>query len=414
MQKHQAALGFIFVTVLIDVIGLGIIAPVIPTLIEELVHGGLSQAATYGGWLTFAYAVMSFVFAPVMGGLSDQYGRRAVLLLSLSGFSLDYLFLAFAPTIGWLFVGRIIAGIMGASFTTATAYIADISTPDKRAQNFGLLGAAFGLGFIIGPALGGILGQFGARIPFLAAAGLAFLNALYGYFILPESLAPENRRKFDIRRANPLGSLMQLFKYPVVTGLVASLVLIYIAGQSVQSVWGYFTMESFGWGPKEVGYSLGFVGLAVAIVQGGLIRVIIPKIGQKRSVYIGLAMMSLGLGLISLAKEGWQMYVFFLPYALSGLAGPSLQGIISAQVPPNEQGELQGGLTSLVSLTGTVGPPLMTGLFSYFTQPGAPIYFPGAPYLTGSVLALISVLLAARSLRRTGTGAVAADIQTPG
>ena len=232
---RQAAIGFIFVTILIDTIGFGLIIPVLPNLIMELSHTATSQAARIGGWLLFAFAAVQFLFAPILGGLSDQYGRRPILLGSLFGFGLDYLLLSWAPTLGWLFLGRIVAGALGASFTTAGAYIADISTPEKRGQNFGMIGAAFGLGFIIGPGLGGLLGSFGPRVPFLAAAGLSLLNWLYGYFILPESLKPENRRPFEWKRANPVGSLLNLKRYPVVLGLVTSLVLIYIAAHAVQS-----------------------------------------------------------------------------------------------------------------------------------------------------------------------------------
>lgn len=236
--SRQAAIGFIFVTLLIDTIGFGVIIPVLPNLIMEMTHGTTSEAARIGGWLLFAFAIVQFLFAPILGGLSDSIGRRPVLLGSLFGFGLDYIFLAFAPSIGWLFIGRIIAGALGASFTTAAAYIADISTPEKRGQNFGMIGAAFGLGFIIGPAIGGLLGSYGPRVPFLAAAGLSLLNWLYGFFILPESLKPENRRSFDWKRANPIGSLLNLKRYPIVLGLVASLVLIYIAAHAVQSKLG--------------------------------------------------------------------------------------------------------------------------------------------------------------------------------
>jgi len=400
-MKPKAALGFIFITLLLDVIGFGIIIPVLPKLIEQLTGEGISEAARYGGWLGFAFAGMQFLFSPVLGNLSDQYGRRPVLLTALFGFGLDYLFLAFAPTIAWLFVGRIIAGITGASFTTAGAYIADISPPEKRAQNFGLIGAAFGMGFIIGPVIGGLLGQFGPRVPFLAAAGLTLLNWLYGYFVLPESLPEENRRPFDWKRANPVGSLRQLGRYPVILGMVASLVLIYLAGHATQSTWSYFTMYRFGWDEKWVGYSLGVIGALTGLVQGVLIRYINPRLGPTRSVVLGLCLYAVGLLLFAFAGQGWQMFVFLVPYCLGGIAGPALQGIMSGQVPANEQGELQGALTSLVSVTAIIGPPLMTGLFSYFTGPKAPIHFPGAAFLTAAVLAVLSGLLAARALTRT-------------
>lgn len=397
-QPRKAALGFIFVTLLIDVTGFGIIIPVLPKLISEMIHGNLSEASVYGGWLLFAFSVMQFLFSPVMGNLSDRYGRRPILLIALFGFGLDYILLAVAPNIGWLFVGRILAGITGASFTTASAYIADISTPEKRAQNFGMIGAAFGLGFIIGPVLGGILGQFGSRVPFYAAAGLTFINWLYGFFILPESLDKAHRRPFEWKRANPVGSLLQLKKYPVIAGLVGSLICVYIAAHAVQSTWAYFTMEQFKWSEAMVGYSLGVVGVLIAVVQAGLVRVITPKLGQKNSVYVGLALYMLGLALFAFASASWMMYAILIPYCLGGICGPALQGILSNQVPANEQGELQGALTSLMSVTSIVGPPLMTNLFARFTANDAPVYFPGAPFLAGALLMIVSIVLAVRSL----------------
>lgn len=398
MKSNKPALSFIFITMLVDIIGLGIILPVLPALIQELTGGTISDASQYGGWMMFAYAIMQFLFSPILGGLSDRYGRRPILLISLFGFGLDYLFLAFAPTIGWLFVGRLLAGICGASITTATAYIADISTPEKRAQNFGIVGMAFGIGFIVGPVLGGILGEFGSRIPFFAAAGLTFLNWLYGYFILPESLSMENRRKFEWKRANPIGSLKHLGRYPVILGLVASLVLIYIAAHSVQSTWTFFTFERFNWSKAMVGYSLGMAGLCVAIVQGGLIRIINPRLGPNRSVYVGMMMYTIGLTLFAFSNQAWMMFVFLIPYCLGGIAGPSLQGIISNQVPSNEQGELQGALTSLISVTSIIGPPLMTNLFAYFTKENGIIYFPGAAFMMGAILVSLSGILAWRTL----------------
>ncbi|MBK8364536.1 MAG: TCR/Tet family MFS transporter [Bacteroidetes bacterium] len=400
MKQPKSALPFIFITMLIDVIGLGIIIPVLPKLIEEMIGGDLSMASTYAGWLMFAYATMQFLFSPIIGALSDKYGRRPVLLISLFGFGIDYLLMGFAPTIIWLFIGRLISGVTGASFTTATAYIADISTPEKRSQNFGLIGAAFGLGFIIGPVLGGLLGHYGARIPFFAAAGLALLNTLYGYFILPESLDKEHRRKFEWKRANPVGSLKRLSHYPVILSLVVSLVFIYIASHATQSTWTFYTMEKFKWNEKMVGYSLGFVGLMIAIVQGGLIRIVIPKLGQKKSIYIGLTLYVIGFVCFAFATKSWMMFAFVIPFSLGGICGPALQGVMSGQVPANQQGELQGALTSLISVTSIVGPLLMTNLFSYFTAADAPVYFPGAPFLMGAVLTLFSVFFAVRSLEK--------------
>ncbi len=398
-NKKQAALGFIFITLLIDVTGFGIIIPVLPKLITELIHGTLSDASKYGGWLLFAYAVMQFICAPILGNLSDRYGRRPVLLFSLFGFGIDYILQGFAPTIYWLFAGRLIAGITGGSFTTASAYIADVSTPEKRAQNFGMIGAAFGIGFIIGPVLGGILGHYGARVPFFAAATLALLNWLYGYFVLPESLAKEHRRKFEWKRANPLGSLLSLQKYPAFIGLFMAIFLVNLASHAVQSTWTYYTMSKFNWDERLVGYSLGFVGLTVGVVQGVLIRVLVPKLGQKKSIYIGLVLYAIGFILFAFATTTWMMFVFMIPYALGGLAGPSIQSIISGHVLPNEQGELQGALTSIMSFAAIIGPPLMTNTFSYFTAANAIIHFPGAAMLLGAILTGISIVIAHQSLQ---------------
>lgn len=401
MKNRKAALGFIFITILIDIIGLGIIVPVIPGLIKELIHGDISDAAKYGGWLSFAYSITQFLCAPVLGNLSDRYGRRPVLLCSLFGFGIDYLFLALAPTIGWLFIGRIVAGITGSSYTTAAAYISDISEPEKKAQNFGLIGVAFGVGFIIGPVLGGILGDYGVRVPFFAASGLCLLNWLYGFFILPESLSKEHRRPFEWKRANPVGTFKQFAKYPAIMGLVVSLVLIYISAHAVQSTWNFYTIKKFAWNSKWVGYSLGAFGVLIALVQGLLIRWIIPRLGKEKSVHAGLFLYSLGFLLFAFASQGWMMFVFMVPYCLGGIAGPSIQSIISSLVPPTEQGELQGGLTSLMSASAIVGPPLMTNLFAYYTNPSAPVQFPGAPFLLGAFLTLISALFAFRNYKRS-------------
>jgi MFS transporter, DHA1 family, tetracycline resistance protein len=399
-QPRKAAMSFIFITLLIDVTGLGLIIPVLPKLIEQLTGGTISQASQWGGWLTFAYAIMQFVCAPIIGNLSDKYGRRPVLLLSLLGFGIDYLFLAFAPTIWWLFLGRIIAGITGASFTTASAYIADVSTHENRAQNFGLLGAAFGLGFIIGPSMGGLLAHYGIRVPFLVAAGFSLLNAAYGYFVLPESLSKENRRGFDWKRANPLGSLLHLKKYPSVVGLIWSMVLVYIAAHALQSTWTFVNLERFNWSEQMLGLSLGVVGIMTMIVQGGLIRYINPKLGNEKSVYIGLAIYSLGMLAFAFADKSWMMFVFMVPYCLGGIAGPALQAILAGHMPPSEQGELQGALTSMISATSIIGPLVMTNLFAYFTKPGAPIHFSGAPFLLGSILLMGSAIVAYRVLSK--------------
>ena len=385
---------------LIDIIGLGLIIPVIPKLISELIHGDISEAAKYGGWLIFAYSLTQFVFSPVIGNLSDKFGRRPIILISLFGFSIDYLFLAFAPSITWLFVGRIIAGITGASITTAAAYIADMSTPENRAKNFGLIGAAFGLGFIIGPLIGGFLGQYGARVPFYAAAILCMINFLYGYFILPESLSIENRREFNWKKANPIGAILNLKKYPTLIGLIAAIFITYTASHAVQSNWTYFTIYKFSWSEKMVGISLGVVGLLVGAVQGGLVRITNPILGNKKSIIIGMSLYCVGMFLFATATQSWMMFVFLVPYCLGGISGPALQAVISEQVGASEQGEIQGTLTSIMSASSIIGPPLMSSIFYYFTHKNAPFQFAGAPFVLGGLLNLIALFIAIKSLRK--------------
>ena len=360
--------------------------------------------------MAFAYAIMLFIFSPIVGGLSDRYGRRPVLLFALFGLGLDYVFQAFSPTIMLLFIGRIIAGITGASFTTASAYIADISEPEKRAQNFGMIGVAFGVGFIIGPGIGGLCSELGkhihshgnfdwsVRLPFIVAAAFSFLNMLYGYFVLPESLLQENRRKFEWKRANPVGTLRHLWKYPIIAGLVISVFLLNLGSHAVQSNWSYYTIYKFQWNSLMVGISLSVVGLLIAIVQGGLIRIVVPKLGEKKAVFYGFSLYVIGMLLFAFANQGWMMFVILIPYCLGGIGGPALQGIISNQVPNNEQGELQGAFTSLMSITAFIGPVLMNNLFSYFTGPKAPFQFPGMPFIVGALCMLLAVLFAIPSL----------------
>lgn len=398
--NRKAAIGFIFVTLLIDVMGWGLIIPVLPRLIAELKGISINEASAYGSFLIAVYAGFQFLFAPVIGNLSDRFGRRPVILFSLLGFGIDYLFQALAPTYGLLFIGRIIAGITGASFTTATAYIADISTNENRAKNFGLIGAAFGAGFIIGPALGGALSGFGIRAPFYAAAGLCLLNCLFGLFVLPESLAKENRRKFEWKRANPVGSFLFFKKYPTIGGLALSFFLIYLAAQAVQGNWSFFTMYRFNWNEKMVGISLAVVGVLVGAVQGGLTGVASKKLGNEKSVYTGLLLYTLGLVLFAFANQGWLMFAFLIPYCLGGICGPALQSILAGHIPPNEQGELQGALTSLMSLTTIIGPLIMNNLFYYFTKDSAPVHFPGVSFLLGAIFMLISTFIAWKVLSR--------------
>ena len=399
-MSRKPAIKFIFVTLLIDIIGWGIIIPVMPTLLSTMEGVDVGKASSLNGWLLFAFSITQFVFAPVVGNLSDRYGRRPILLVSLFGFGLDYILLSWAPTIEWLFLGRVLAGLTGASFTTASAYIADISDEKNRAQNFGMIGAAFGLGFILGPIIGGLLGTLGPRVPFIAAAGLCFLNWLWGYFILPESLSKEHRRPFDWKRANPVGSLLHLRKYEGLGLLFVAVVFVYLAAHAVQSNWSFYTIERFNWGEGMIGISLGVVGFLVGGVQGGLTRIVNPKLGNARSIYIGLILYTIGMFLFGIATEGWMMLVFLVPYCLGGIAGPALQATITSQVDVREQGELQGAMTSLMSATSVVGPPMMTNLFAWAVRPGNPIYLPGAPFFLGSFLLMLSAIFAYLSFKK--------------
>lgn len=399
-NSKKAGVGFIFVTLLIDVMGWGLIIPVMPRLISELKHISVNEASSYGALLIFAYSATQFLFAPLVGNLSDRFGRRPILLSSLAGFAIDYVFLALAPTYGWLFVGRVIAGLTGASFTTGAAYIADVSTAENRAKNFGLIGAAFGLGFIIGPAMGGLLAGWGLRAPFYAAAGLCLINWLYGYFLLPESLDAEHRRPFDWKKANPFGSLKFLQRTPSIGSLAICYFLIYLGAMAVQSNWSYFTIYRFQWTEKLVGLSLAAVGLLVATVQAGLTRVINPRLGNEKSIYLGLILYSIGLTLFAFASQSWMMFAFLIPYCMGGIAGPSLQSVMAAHVPRNEQGELQGSLTSLMSLTSIIGPLIMNNVFRFTTRDHASFYFPGFFFLLGASFMLISVFIAWRMFGR--------------
>ncbi|QEC79355.1 TCR/Tet family MFS transporter [Mucilaginibacter ginsenosidivorax] len=399
-KKQSAALGFIFVTLFIDVLGLAVTIPVMPKLLENLGHVDVSTAAQYSGYLTFTYASMQFLFSSVVGNLSDRYGRRPILLSSLLGFGIDYIFMAFAPTIAWLFVGRVIAGITGASTSTATAYIADVSTGKNRAANFGLVGAASGVGFIVGLAMGSFLGEISVRLPFMAAAAFALVNAAYGYFVLPESLAPENRRKFDWKKSNPISSLRSLNRYPALGGLVGAFALVYVAQKAVEYVLAFFLIEKFQWSQISIGYLGVFIGVVLVAIQGGLIRYTIPKFGQEKNIVAGLLFYALGLVLIAFASHGWMVYVYMVPYCLGGISGPALQGLITGTVSAKEQGELQGSLTSLTSVAVIIGPLLMSSVFHLFTHKDTTAYFPGAPYILGAVLMLTSTFLAVKSFKK--------------
>ncbi len=401
MSARKPALGFIFITLLLDILGVGLIIPILPKLIEELSGGNVSAASHAFGWLAALYSMMQFICAPVLGSLSDRFGRRPVILGSLLGSGFDYLLLALAPTLPWFFLGRIIAGITGANITAANAYIADVSPPEKRAANFGLVGAAFGLGFIIGPAMGGWLGHYGLRVPFYAAAGLTFLNWFYGLFVLPESLPRDQRRAFDWKRANPVGSFVALRRHPELFGLTETYFLIGLAHQVFPATWVLYTSYRYHWTSGEVGLSLALVGVMAAIVQGVLAGRIIPKLGERRAIIVGLTNATVFLTAYGLATQGWIIYVLLVIGSFGGIAMPALQALVSRYVPLNEQGAVQGALSSLGSLAGILGPLLATGLFGYFISDRVPVRVPGAAFFASALLIFAALLLALRAFRRT-------------
>jgi DHA1 family tetracycline resistance protein-like MFS transporter len=386
------ALFFIFTTILINMVGFGVILPVMPQLIMEVTGEGVAEAARWGGLLSLAYAVMQFIMMPVMGAMSDRYGRRPVLLGSLAAYSLDFLMLALAPNLWIILVARVLAGCFAATVSTANAYIADISPPEKRAANFGLLGAAFGLGFIIGPALGGLIGdEFGHRAPFFAVSALGAINFIYGWFFLPETNPQENRRKFEWKRANAFGAFRHIARYPALPPIALIFMLYGLAHWAFPSVWAYFAEERFGWTPREIGLSLMAVGLASTIVQGGLTRVVIPAIGERRAAIFSIGVSILAYLGYSLADKGWMIYALIAFGALGGFAQPALQGIVSRAAPANAQGELQGVIGSINGVAMIIGPVLMTQVFANFASAGAPAYFPGAPFLVAAMLASLAL-----------------------
>jgi MFS transporter, DHA1 family, tetracycline resistance protein len=396
----KSALVFILITICLDSIGLGIIIPSFPTLISETAHVPLGKASQYFGWVMGAYALMQFVFSPLIGNLSDRFGRRPILLISVMGMSLDYLVMYFAPSLFWLVLGRAISGIFGASFTSASAYIADISSPEKRAQNFGMIGAAFGIGFVIGPAIGGLLSDFGSRTPFLVASFFSMANFIYGFFVLKESLPKENRRKFEFKRANPFGALQQIKRFEKLKFLFLVSFLTILTTMCVHSTWNFYTMEKFHWTTKEVGISLAVVGVCFGVVQGALTGKIVGKLGQKNAAKLGLFLtvfVLLGMGLIT---QGWMMYVIILPYALTGIVDPAIRTIVSGQVQSNEQGELQGIFTSLMSLAEIIGPPLFMWFYYNFKTsiPNSNLGL-GTPFWIASVIALFTFFLISWTLK---------------
>jgi DHA1 family tetracycline resistance protein-like MFS transporter len=400
-RTRQAGMIFIFVTLFIDILGLGIIVPILPELIKQFTGGDDSQAGLYYGVIISIYATMQFLCAPILGALSDRYGRRPVILLSLFGLGIDYLIQGWAPTIGWLFLGRIIAGIMGASITTANAYIADVSTAQTRARNYGFVGAAFGLGFTFGPALGGLLGSINLRLPFFVSAALALVNWLYGYFVLPESLALEHRSSVSWRKMNPISSIRRLQTYPLVAGLAVVFVITSLAQRGLENVWVLHAGYRYGWDAQTNGLTLGLVGMTAVLVQGFLIKPLIIRIGERQTIFLGLTVSMLAFLCYGLADAGWMIPIIIFFGSLAGVALPAIQGLVAGTVGRSEQGRIQGALTSLISLSAIIAPLIFTaGLFSFFTSDAAPVILPGAPFFLGSLLFLVSLVVLARLFRR--------------
>lgn len=406
---RKASLIFILTVVVIDMLGIGLAYPILPRLIQELIGGDASHAAYVYGLLAAVYALMQFLFAPLMGALSDRFGRRPVILIALGGLAIDYLILAFAPNIWWFAAGRVLSGICGATFTTAGAYMADVTPPEKRAANFGLIGAAFGFGFIIGPVIGGLLGGIdlhvagllipGIRLPFVAAAGLTFLNMLFGIFVLPESLKLENRRKFQIKQASPVGALRELKRYPSVLMLILIVVLAQMAVRVSETTWVLYTTYRYGWDAFMTGLSLTAVGVVFIIGQGVMTRVILKLLGERGTVLWGLTIAPIALTLYGLAWQGWMIYAI-MPLGLIGwtVAGPAVQGMISRAVPANEQGLLQGALGSINSLVSIFAPVVWTGIFGYFVSDKAPFVLPGAAFFAAALVFVFIRILAQMQL----------------
>ncbi len=400
--QQRRALAVVLATLVIDMIGFGIIMPVMPKLIVGLTHVTVGEAARTGGWLLGSFAAAQFLFGPIMGGLGDRFGRRPVILLALTAFGLDYLVMGLAPTIGWLFASRTLAGVAGTSLVPASAYIADITPPERRAKNFGLIGAAFGVGFVLGPAIGGLLGGFGTRAPFFASAALALVNAAIGFFALPESLPPERRRAFSLRRANPLGTFRSLGRHPGSLVIFAAWFLWMLAHQSYPSTWAFYTTIKFAWSERAIGASLAFVGLVMAFAQAFVTPRVVPRVGERRGILIGMTFGLIGFAGNALAPRGWVVYVVMAFTAFQGLVYPSMNSLLSRTVAADEQGELQGGVASLQSVAAILGPPMLTGALARFTRPGHVPYFPGAAFALAATLTAGAMLIVGFAGRRLG------------
>ncbi len=397
--QERRALAFILASVLLGAVGSGISMPVMPTLIAQLSGASLSDAARIGGWLIASFAVMQLLAAPLLGRLSDAYGRRPMLLLSLAALGIDCILMGLAPTLSWLFFARVVSGVFCANGSVTAAYIADISSPEQRARRFGLLSAAWGMGIFIGPALGGLLGDLNPRLPFFAAAALTLTSVAIGFLVLPESLAPENRRRFVWAGSDPIASLIRVRSYPLMGGLLTAALLFQVAYLTSHAVWPFFTMVRFHWSPAQIGWSLAFAGLAVTVVQGALLGPIIARIGEQRTALLGFAVVAATFCALSMVRYDWMLYALIVPYAVGSIGMSALASMMSKQVPANVQGEVQGVIASVANMAAVGTPLVMTNLFSFFTSGAPEHYFPGAPYLAGGLLALVGLVACARTLR---------------
>jgi len=398
--SRAPAIGFIFTTMVLAIVGMGLLIPVLPKLVVEMRGGDFADGSHAYGWLVSIYALMQFVGSPILGSLSDRFGRRRIILIATAGSAIDYVIMALAPTLAWLFVARTIAGFTAGIMATANAYIVDVTPPERRAGAFGLLGAAFGIGFIIGPALGGFLGGIDLRLPFWVAAGCSAANWLFGYFVLPESLAPENRRAFSWKRANPIGSLVALKRFPSVFGLAESFFILNCAQMMLFSTWALYTGYRYGWTPQWIGLSLMASGVLSGVVQAVLVRRIVPALGDARAVIVGLGLSGAAQVCYGLATQGWMIFAIMTFGSLAGIAAPALQSYITKHVPPNEQGAVQGVFSGLASLAGIPAPFVATWSFGWGIDPANTFHLPGIAFFIGALLVIVALALAVRTFRR--------------
>jgi DHA1 family tetracycline resistance protein-like MFS transporter len=409
----RAAFAFILITVMFDFLAFGIIAPVLPNLIAQFEGGDLARATKILGYFAFWWSTMQFFFSPILGAWSDRFGRRPIILISCLGLGLDYIFMAMAPSLSWLFVGRLISGITASNISTAFAYVTDVTAPEKRAKQFGMLGAAFGLGFVVGPAFGGFLGHYSLRAPFWAAAALSLANFLYGMFVLPESLPKERRATSAWRMANPLGSLKLLRSHPELAGLSAAMTMFYLAHNALPSVFVFYAEYRYGWNEQSVGYALTLVGICAALVSGGLVGPYVKRFGERRSLISGLIYGVLGFAGLALAFRG-SLFLASIPFiALWGVAGPSMQSLMSRRVDLSSQGKLQGAINSLRGITGMVGPVLFTQVFAFAIAKNSPLHVAGAPYFLAAALLGVSLVIAILVTRGSAGGGAPVGVISP-